>query len=172
MIYHIAKNRNQWACGDPKGYKWWQRAHDLAVATLTLFALADTVLYIYASVLLWGQIDVSSINPKVLDAANSYGQVHITYTALYLAVTIEIPVWAICIAWKAWKQNLTSRVSHHQWCQAKDARATRTKVQNRNLRDIPDYHLHRRPDLTIPHSPFRNYARFCSPLHLRIPHRS
>ena len=112
MIYHIAKNRNQWVCGNPTGYLWWQRAHHLAVTTLTLFALADTVLYIYAQVLLWGQIDVSEINPKVLQAANSYGQVHITYTALYLAVTIEILLWAICVAWKAWQQNLRSRVSH------------------------------------------------------------
>ena len=136
MIYHIAKNRNEWACGDPNGYKWWQRAHDLAVGTLTLFALADTVLYIYASVLLWGQIDVSSINPKVLAAANSYGQVHITYTALYLAVAIEILVWAICVAWKAWKQNLTSRVSHLQWCQAKDAGARKQEPGSRNLQSM------------------------------------
>ena len=136
MIYHIAKNRNQWACGDPEGYKWWQRAHHLAVSTLTLFALADTVLYIYASVLLWGQIDVSSINPKVLAAANSYGQVHITYTALYLAVTIEILVWAICVAWKAWKQNLTSRVSHSQWCQAEDAGATKKEIGQKNLQSM------------------------------------
>lgn len=128
MIYHIAKNRNEWACGDPKGYKWWQRAHSLAVATLTLFALADTVLYIYASVLLWGQMDVSSINPKVLAAANSYGQVHITYTALYLAVAIEILVWAICVAWKAWKQNMTSRVSLPQLCPTKAAGATGKEI--------------------------------------------
>nr|AUW31169.1 hypothetical protein [Cladonia uncialis subsp. uncialis] len=110
MMYHIAKNRNQWVCGDSMGYLWWQRAHHLAVTTLTLFALADTVLYIYAQVLLWGQIDVSQINPKVLEAANSYGQVHITYTTLYLVVTIEILVWAICVAWKAWQQNLRSRI--------------------------------------------------------------
>ena len=112
MIYHVAKNRNQWVCGDPTGYLWWQRAHHLAVTTLTLFALADTALYIYAQVLLWGQIDVSQLNPKVLKAANSYGQVHITYTTLYLVVAIEILVWAICVAWKAWQQNLRSRVSH------------------------------------------------------------
>ena len=85
------------------------------------------MLYIYAQVLLWGQIDVSQVNPKILQAANSYGQVHITYTTLYLVVTIEILVWAICIAWKAWQQNLRSRVSRPS-----DAKQKTSEQQEKN----------------------------------------
>ncbi len=171
MIYHVAKNRNQWVCGDPTGYLWWQRAHHLVVTTLTLFALADTALYIYAQVLLWGQIDVSQLNPKVLKAANSYGQVHITYTTLYLVVTIEILVWAIYVAWKAWQQNLRSRVSHPSNARRKTPEQQEEKNGTETYEIYPDNNLRHHPNLTISHSPFCNHPRSCSPLHLRIAQR-
>ena len=112
MVYRIIKNRNRWVCGDLTGYLWWQRAHSFVVYILILLAIADTALYIYAEVLLFGlQVD-QLIDPRLAKAANSYKEVHLTYNALYLVTTIEIMGCAIFILWRARAQKLKSRVSY------------------------------------------------------------
>ena len=113
MIYHIAKNRNQWVCRDLTGYKWWQRFHHYGVTLLLLFGLADMALYIYAQLLLWANIKTNEQEyQRLAKAANTYGQVHLTYTTLYLVVAVEILVWAIYVAQRARRQHLRSGVSH------------------------------------------------------------
>ena len=112
MIYHIIKNRNRWVCGDLSGYMWWQRAHTFVVYVLMLLAIADTALYIYAEVLLFGLKTDLSTNPKLIKAANSYKEVHLTYNALYLLTTIEIVGCVIFLFVRARAQNLQSRVSY------------------------------------------------------------
>ena len=112
MVYRIIKDRNRWVCGDLTGYLWWQRAHSFVVYILIILAIADTALYIYAEVLLFGlQVD-QLIDPRLAKAANSYKEVHLTYNALYLATTIEIMGCAIFILWRARAQKLKSRVSY------------------------------------------------------------
>jgi hypothetical protein len=112
MIYRIIKNRNRWVCGDLTGYVWWQRAHTFVVYTLMLLAIADTALYIYTEVLLFGLKTNLSINPKLIMAANSYQEVHLTYNALYLLTSIEIVGCAIVLFVRARVQKLRSRVSY------------------------------------------------------------
>ena len=112
MVYRIIKNRNRWVCGDLTGYLWWQRTHSFVVDILILLAIADTALYIYAQVLLFGHQVDQLIDPRLAKAANSYKEVHLTYNALYLVTTVEIMGCAIFILWRARAQKLKSRVSY------------------------------------------------------------
>lgn len=112
MVYRIIKNRNRWVCGDFTGYLWWQRTHSFVVDILILLAIADTALYIYAQVLLFGHQVDQLIDPRLAKAANSYKEVHLTYNALYLVTTVEIMGCAIFILWRARAQKLKSRVSY------------------------------------------------------------
>lgn len=109
MIYRVVKNRNRWVSGNHRGYKTWQRMHQFIILILLLFAIADTALYIYAQVLLFSQVQV---NAKLVRTANSYLDVHLAYTTLYLLTSLEILACIIFIAIQASRQKLRSRVSH------------------------------------------------------------
>ncbi len=114
VLYRIVKNRIRWLTANHRGYHYWQRAHQAVISILALFALADTALYIYAHVLLFGLSEASDleVDRGLLKVADSYRDIHLVYLTLYFASALEILGWILFIVLKARPQKLKSRVNH------------------------------------------------------------
>ena len=108
VIYRIVKNCCCWLTGDHKGYEIWQLFHHGAIFLLAIFALADTAFYIYVQVLLFV---TDTVDHRLVEVAARYKDIHLTYTTLYLAVSIEILTFVAFLFVQTRRQNLRNRVS-------------------------------------------------------------
>lgn len=119
LIYVIIKNRFHYV--RPGGYKFWHQFHTNAIIVLlTLLALADTFLYIDVQAIAWGKTIETSVCKSVdhnkeiktlIAMADWYQRIHLIYTCIFLAVTLEIVACILFVLKRFPVQSMRNRVS-------------------------------------------------------------